>query len=195
MILNKEIILLEPDYVSSNRIMIQDCLMLLHHNVKLYHLYHCCKEKKIIIKKQSKPIYICLLCRSQLLGPLRQSSVKQSDSAENARENAIEKNTCQKCGMLTKYKLWFTSLSSIGMVLVLKDRGPGFKSSRCIKCLYYIFLWLNGSILESFLFLVSIMWRRTSWLLSYQEEGRLYWQRVKFTGVSAIRVFHTQIIL
>lgn len=72
MILNKEIILLEPDYVSSNRIMIQDCLMLLHHHVKL----HYCKEKKIIIKKQSKPIHICLFCRSQLLGPLRQSSVK-----------------------------------------------------------------------------------------------------------------------
>lgn len=152
MILNKEIILLEADFVSSNRIMIQDCLMLLHHYVKLYHFYHCCKKKKIIIKKQSEPIYICLFCRSQLLGPLRQSSVKQSDSAENARENAIEKNTCQKCGMLTKYKLWFTSLSSIGMVLVLKDRGPGFKSSRCIKCLYYIFLWLNGSILEYFFF-------------------------------------------
>lgn len=76
MILNKEIILLEPDYVSSNRIMIQDCLMLLHHNVKLYHLYHYCKKKKIILKKQSKPIDICLICRSQLLGPLRQSSVK-----------------------------------------------------------------------------------------------------------------------
>lgn len=162
MILNKEIILLEPDYVSSDRIMIQDCLMLLHHHVKLYHLYHYCREKKIIIKKQSKPIYICLFCRSQLLGPLRQSSVKQSDSAENARENAIEKNTCQKCGksqkcgILTKYKLWVTSTSfiSIDMVLVLimKDRGPGFKSSRCIKCLYYIFLWLNGSVLESFFF-------------------------------------------
>lgn len=136
MILNKEIILLEPDYVSSNRIMIQDCLMLLHHHVKLYHLYHYCKKKKIIIKKQSKPIYICLFCRSQLLGPLRQSSVKQSDSAENARKNAIEKNTCQKCGILTKYKLWVTSFISIGMVLVLKDRGPGFKSSRSIKCLY-----------------------------------------------------------
>lgn len=136
--MNKEIILLEPDYVSSNRIMIQDCLMLLHHHVKLYHLYHYCKKKKIIIKKQSKPIYICLFCRSQLLGPLWQSSVKQSDSAENARKNAIEKNTCQKCGILTKYKLWVTSTSfiSIDMVLVLKDRGPGFKSSRSIKCLY-----------------------------------------------------------
>lgn len=83
-----------------------------------------------------------MICRSQLLGPLRQSSVKQSDSAENARENAIEKNTCQKCGksqkcgILTKYKLWVTSFISIGMVLVLKDRGPGFKSSRSIKCLY-----------------------------------------------------------
>lgn len=158
MILNKEIILLESDYVSSHRIMIQDCLMLLHHYVKLYHLYHYCKKKKIIIKKQSKSIDISLFCRSQLLGPLRQSSVKKSDSAENARENAIEKNTCQKCGksqkcgILTKYKLWVTSTSfiSIGMVLVLKDRRPGFKSSRCIKCLYYIFLWLNGSILESF---------------------------------------------
>lgn len=114
----------------------QDCLTLLHHHVKLYHLYHYCKKKKIIIKKQSKSIDISLFCRSQLLGPLRQSSVKQSDSAENARKNAIEKNTCQKCGILTKYKLWVTSFISIGMVLVLKDRGPGFKSSRSIKCLY-----------------------------------------------------------
>lgn len=160
MILNKEIILLEPDYVSSNRIMIQDCLMLLHHHVKLYHLYHYCKKKKIIIKKQSKSIYICLFCRSQLLKASPTELGKTSRTAENARENAIEKNTCQKCGksqkcdILTKYKLWVTSTSfiSIGMVLVLKDRGPGFKSSRCIKCLFYIFLWLNGSILESFFF-------------------------------------------
>lgn len=37
------------------------------YNVKLYHLYHCCKKKKIIIKKQSKSIDISLFCRSQLL--------------------------------------------------------------------------------------------------------------------------------
>lgn len=186
MILNKEIISLEPDYVSSNRIMIQDCLMLLHHNVKLYHLYHYCKKKKIIIKKQSKSIDISLFCRSQLLGPLRQSSVKQSDSAENARENAIEKNTCQKCGIPLSRSVW---------CWFWKTGDPGSNPAEVLNVSISIFLWLNGSILESFLFLVSIMWRRTSWLLSYQEEGRPYWQRVKFTGVSAIRVFHTQIIL
>lgn len=105
-----------------------------------------------------------------------------------------KKNACQKCGksqkygILTKYELTVTSFSSIGMVLVLKVREPGFKSSRCNKCLYYMFLWLNCSIRK--LFFVSIIRRRTSWLLSYHMEGRPYWQRVKFTGVSAVSVFN-----
>lgn len=94
----------------------------------------------------------------------------------------------QKYGILTKYELTVTSFSSIGMVLVLKVREPGFKSSRCNKCLYYMFLWLNCSIRK--LFFVSIIRRRTSWLLSYHMEERPYWQRVKFTGVSAVSVFN-----
>lgn len=69
-----------------------------------------------------------------------------------------------------------------------KSWEPGFKSSRCNKCLYYMFLWLNCSIRK--LFFVSIIRRRTSWLLSYHMEGRPYWQRVKFTGVSAVSVFN-----
>lgn len=106
----------------------------------------------------------------------------------------LKKNACQKCGksqkygILTKYELTVTSFSSIGMVLVLKVREPGFKSSRCNKCLYYMFLWLNCSIRK--IFFVSIIRRRTSWLLSYHMEERPYWQRVKFTGVSAVSVFN-----
>lgn len=159
MILNKEIILLEPDYVSSNRIMIQDCLMLLHHNVKLYHLYHYCKKKKIIIKKQSKPIYICLFCRSQLLGPLRQSSVKQSDSAENARKNAIEKKILVRNVVRVRnvaflrnmnYELLVRPLSRSIWCWFWKTGDPGSNPAEVLNVSISIFLWLNGSILESF---------------------------------------------
>lgn len=145
-------------------------------------------------------IGICWFChllidKNATSRPLRQSSEKHSDSAENAREVAIEKKMLVRSVVRVRnmaFSLnmnWRLNPSARSVwCWFWKSWEPGFKSSRCNKCLYYMFLWLNCSIRK--LFFVSIIRRRTSWLLSYHMEERPYWQRVKFTGVSAVSVFN-----
>lgn len=93
------------------------------------------------------------------------------------------------------YELLVRPLSRSIWCWFWKTGDPGSNPAEVLNVsisIFFVIEWFNFRII---FFLVSIIRRRTSWLLSYQKEGRPYWQRVKFTGVSASRVFLLKLYL